>query len=203
MDKDPQASGLYRGSKPLGDHHDILYQAMIDKSLNHKPLASLNQLDKERALVQKRGEFNEELEAIGQESDVKAAKWIREKNTRQELQDRQQKRIALEMLTGLLKHKKDYIRLLAQLLIAFANQEDIPRKYKIAVDLTDRGVVMKIKKTKYVGAFAPSGIPIYDYHACKMMAVRLGNTIAKLEGYHRSTDGGLLLPYKDEVKHYG
>ena len=39
--------------------------------------------------------------------------------------------------------------------------------------------------------------------ACKIMAVRLGNTIAHLEGYRHQTDGGISLPDEVDKKKYG
>lgn len=176
---------------------------MIPKSNLSKPLEELTALEREKVLKYKKAEEEELLETLGQESDEKAAPWVRKYSDQEEDKDRKKRDIALEMLTGLRKNRIEYIRFLGNIFLMFANQEDIPRTYRFNVDLTDDGVAVRISKTKYCGAFAPSGIPIYDYHACKILAVRLGNTCAKLEGYHRSSDGGVLLPYEDEQKQYG
>lgn len=176
---------------------------MISKSDYTKPLGALTTQEAQRVSKLRSQEAAEELDVLGQESDTKAARWIREKANESEKQQRKQREIALDMLLSLRKNKRGYIRFLSRIFLLFAKEEDIPKKYHLAMDLTNEGLVITIKKTKYYGAFAPCGIPPYDYHACKLLAVKLGNTIAKLEGYHRSTDGGVLLPYEDERKVYG
>lgn len=176
---------------------------MIPKSNLSKPLEELTALEREQVLKHKKAETEEILKTLGQESDTKAAPWVRKYSDQKELEDKKQRDMALEVLTGLRGNRKAYMRFLVNVLIAFTRQEDVGKNRQIEVDLTDRGVVIKIRKTKYTGAFSPSGIPFYDYHACKLMAVKLGNTCAKLDGYHRSSDGGVLLPYEDEQEAYG
>ena len=176
---------------------------MIPKSDLQKPLGALTQLEKERVVAYKRGEEKEILETVGQESDTKAAPWIRKIADLQEDKDRKQRTIALEMLNGLRKNRKQYIKFLSTIFFLFSREEDVPKRYRLTVDLSDEGLAVFIGGTSYYGAFRPSGIPVYDYHACKMMAVKLGNTVAKIEGYHRDTEGGLLLPWEDEERAYG
>ena len=176
---------------------------MIPSSDLNKPRTALTALEQEKVSRYKKEEAKEVLETLGQESDTKAAPWVRKNSDQKELEEKKQRDIALEVLTGLRGNRKAYMRFLVNVLIAFARQEDVGKSRQIEVDLTDQGVVVRIRKTKYTGAFSPSGIPFYDYHACKLMAVKLGNTCAKLDGYHRESNGGVLLPYEDEEKAYG
>ena len=167
------------------------------------PVEQLTELDKERVQKYKQGEAEEVLGVIGQESETKAAPWVRKIADEQEEKERKQRMIALEMLTSLRKNKKQYIRFLSTIFLLFSKEEDVPKRYRLAMDLSDEGLAVFIGGTPYYGAFAPSGIPPYDYHACKLLAVRLGNTIAKLEGYHRDSGEGILIPWEDEKVAYG
>lgn len=176
---------------------------MIPSSDLKKPVSSLTSLAQEKVKKYIRGEQEEILDALGQESDTKAAKWVREYSNKKEKEEKRTADMALEVLTGLRGNKRPYMRFLVNVFMFFAREEDVGKNRQIAVDLTDQGIVVKIRKTRYMGAFAPCGIPFYDYHACKLMAVKLGNTCAKLDGYHRESDGGVLLPYEDEQKAYG
>ena len=176
---------------------------MIPSSDLKKPAFALTALEQEKVSKYKKEEAEELLETLGQESDTKAAPWIRKYSNQKELEEKKQKDMALEVLTGLRGNRKSYMRFLINIFLFIARQEDVGKNRQIEVDLTDRGVVVKIRKTTYTGAFAPSGIPFYDYHACKIMAIKMGNTCAKLDGYHRSSDGGVLLPYTDEQQTYG
>lgn len=176
---------------------------MISKSDLKKPLNSLTKLDAEKVSRYKREEAEEELEVLGQESDRKAAPWVVKYVEALNEKERRRKDLCLEILTGLLKKKKDYFRFLTNIFIGFAQEEDIPRKYQLDIDLTDIGLVVKIRKTKYYGAFKVTGLPIYDYRACKILSVKVGNTIAKLEGYQRKSQGGVFLSDSEDLRKYG
>ncbi len=110
----------------------------------------------------------------------------------------------MEILSKLKQGKpKYYFRFLAAIFMKFVKEEDVPKKYKIAVELTDKGIIVKILGTKYMRAIAPSGLPSFDRHACKILATCLGNTIAKLEGYAPTTEGGIVLPDEEHLAQYG
>ena len=172
---------------------------MISKSDLKKPLESLSKLRQEEVLRYKQEEEREEISAIGQDSERKGAKWAQESVNREDKKDEETRLIQLSLLESLRKRGKkvEYLRFLAKCLIEEAKKEKIPKKYRILIDLTDKGVVLQIGGTNFVGAFAPCGISHYDLRYCKVMAIKLGNTIAKLEGYIRKSDGGIVLP--DEI----
>lgn len=141
----------------------------------------------------------EKLSVLGQESDLKAKKWIEEEFTENERRAKIDWETDMYQLLKLKKgNPKYYFRYLAGILMKFASEEEIPKKYRIEVSLTDQGIVLKITGTKYQGAFKPTGLPSFDRNACKVLAVRLGTTIAKLEGYVRTTEGGIVLPDQED-----
>lgn len=164
---------------------------------------SLTKMEKERLGKKVRAEEEYLISQLGQESDLKAAPLVSEYFREQERKDFEERDLDLEMLNNLKGNRLHYFRYLAQILLKFASEEDIPKKYKIDVSLSDKGIAVKILGTKFIGAFAPSGLPQYDRHACKITAVKLGNTIAKLEGYVKSTEGGVILPDEVDLKTYG
>lgn len=148
------------------------------------------------------GEEIERLDVLGQDSDAKAMPWVRREFEEQVKREQIQREIELTQLQKLLKYKhhKDYFRFLTTVLIRYAREEDIPKKYNIDLEITDLGVVVRIKGTKYVGAFKPSGLPSYDHLYCKVMAMKLGNTVARLQGYRQKTEGGILIPDEQDLK---
>ena len=116
---------------------------------------------------------------MGQESEFKAAKWIRENWKQKEHKNLKKMEFDLTVLQTFRKRrngKEDYFRYLVEILKEFLKEEKISKKYKILIQSTDKGIVARIKNTKYYSAFAPCGIPVPDYFACKTFAVKTGNT---------------------------
>ena len=122
---------------------------------------------------------------------------------REERKEKLRRLHSIEVLTGLRRNKVAYIRYLAACLMAYAKEEYVPRKYQIAIDLTDKGIIVDLVGTKYQGAFAACGMPLFDLNYCKVLAIRLGNTVAKLEGYRRYSEGGVVLTDEEDRKQYG
>lgn len=172
------------------------------RARTNAPLSSLTRLEAERESKLRSEEEKERLSVIGQESDLKAKKWVQEEFKEVERKAKIDWETDIEQLLKLKKNAKYYFRYLAGIVMKFAAEEEIPKKYTINVDLTDKGLVLKIAGTKYQGAFKPSGLPSFDRHACKILAVRLGNTVAKLEGYVRTTEKGIILPDGEDQKLY-
>lgn len=174
------------------------------RSRTNAPLSSLTRHEAQRESKLRAQEESEKLEAMGQDSDLKAKKWVQEEFKNAEKKEKLLWEMDMSELAKLRRGKpKYYFRHLARVFMRFASEEAIPKKYVVNVSLTDKGILIKIANTRYQGAFAPSGLPSYDRHACKILAVKLGNTIAKLEGYIPSTEGGIYLPDKEHIKQYG
>ena len=164
---------------------------MISKSDLKKPLKELTRLRGEQVSRYRADEERERLDVLGQESDKKALKWVQRSIKEEEKKGRDQKEIDFSVLNRLKNH------------LRFASEEAIPKKYTINIDLTDKGLVVKIAGTPYYGAFTPSYLVSYDRHYCKIMAVRLGNTVAKLEGYYQRSEKGIIFPDREDMQVYG
>lgn len=172
---------------------------------SNAPLSSLTRLEAERESKLRAGEEAERIETLGQDSDEKAIPWVQKEYNARVKAEELRRDLELEQLQKLLKNKhfKDYFRFLAQLLINFTQDEDISSKYAIDIDITDQGIVAKIRGTNYVGAFKPSVLASYDHFYCHILAMKISNTVAKLEGYIRKSAGGVALPDSEDLKTYG
>lgn len=165
-----------------------------------KDLRTLTQLEKERELKRLQGETAEIIDEIGQESDRKAVKSVREYVNAQQQEETLQKNLDVEQLKQLSRNKIQYQRYLLVILNRFLKDEDISKKYNLFAESNDKGIVLGISGTEYLGAFEVCGIPMYDIHACKVLAVKLGNTVARLDGHFRQSDGGIMLANEAELQ---
>jgi len=168
----------------------------------NKPLKTLTKLEAEYESKRRAAQEMEKLEALGQESDIKAAREIAKFDKEDEKAQRESFAQDMAYLIHFKKNKIHYNRFLTHIFLRFASLEDISRKYPIEVDVNEIGIVVKIKGTNYQGAFRSCGLPSFDRNACKILAVKLGNTIAKLEGYNRKTNAGIILPDNEDLKKY-
>lgn len=163
----------------------------------------MTQLEAEKESKKRAAEELEKIEALGQKSEVKAARESARVNREEEIAQQQIWEHDMSHLNHLKKNKVEYNRYLTQVLLSFATLEDIPRKYAVEIEINDIGIVLKLKGTKYVGAFKTSGLPSYDWFACKILATKLGNTVAKLQGYRPQSEGGIILVDSEDIKKYG
>ena len=112
------------------------------------------------------GELAEEVEATGQESETRAAKWVIEKGKEDQKRQQAGKANTLELLEEKNKFKIiDYWRTVADVMTIFTEREEFPLDWDWRVVITDRGVVMRLlspDKRAFVRAFTPSHIPNYD-----------------------------------------
>ena len=176
---------------------------MISKSDLKKPLKELSRLRGEQVSKYRAEEEKEKIDVLGQESERKALKWVQKAVAEAEKKESDQGQIDLSVLEKLKKHKIPYLRYLATIFLRFAAEEAIPKKYQINVDLTDKGLVIGIAGTNKYRAFTPCGLVSYDRNYCKIMAVMLGNTVAKMEGYYQRTKSGIIIPDEEDAKTYG
>jgi hypothetical protein len=168
-----------------------------------KPLHSLTQLEKEKAISKLRHETDELIDEMGQESDKKAVGVVREYVNELNEAEKEQEYQDIDLLKKYSISKKTYFRYLITILQRFILDEAIPKKYHLYCEANDMGIVVGINKTEFYGAFKVSGIPKYDINACKILAVQVGNTIAKLEGHVQTTNSGIVLPDSLDNKKYG
>ena len=182
---------------------------MLSRIPSHLSSDRLTRYEAERIKKRRAGQAIEELEAMGQDSERKAAKWVREWWNKEDHD--QQELIALQLsVLELLQRRgkrKEYFRYLADIFQNKLKEEAIPKRYRITADLTDQGIVISLSKfgsnKVRSGAFAPSGIPKYDHYAAYVFAVRVGNTVAKWDGYRQTSAGGIMLTDKEDDTIYG
>ncbi len=164
------------------------------------PLEQLTELEKERAIKKLHGETEELLGEMGQTSDEKALPTVQEYVSERDKLEKIAHQKDEEALKYFSRNKKTYQRYLLLVLKRFIKQEDIPKKYVLALESNDEGIVLQLEGTEYVGAFRVCGEPTYDINACKILAVQLGNTIGKLEGHFTQTASGIAIPQGAEAK---
>jgi hypothetical protein len=163
-------------------------------------LKNLTVLEREKAKKKLREAHEELLDEMGQESDKKAVRVVQEVVSEQAREDRLQQEMDLEGLKKASANKINYQRVLVAILQRFVQDEKIPKKYNLYAESNDHGIVVGITGTDYLRAFAPCGLPKYDIHACKILAVQVGNTIARMEGYFTQTASGIITPTREEFE---
>ena|SRR3990167_2082096 len=174
------------------------------RSRTNAPLKSLTKLEQEVESKRRTEEEKERLDILGQESEAKALPWIQKEVYKKEKKEKEYLNLSLDLLKNAAKKKKvNYFRILTSILLHFLKEEDIPKKYHINIDLTDVGIITKIAGTKFYGGFKVCFLPSYDLRACRVMAMKVGNTVAKLEGAVHSSKGGIILPDSLDKKNYG
>jgi hypothetical protein len=164
-----------------------------------KDLRTLTTLEREKEIKKRRAAEEELIDQLGQDSETKAAPLVLEHVKEQNKKDELKRQNDLANLEKAAKNKKVYQRALVFVMQQFIREESIPKKYKLLLEINDKGIVCGIADTDYYSAFEVIGIPKYDLNACKVMAVRIGNTVAKMEGHFRQTKGGILVGTKEEL----
>jgi hypothetical protein len=168
-----------------------------------KNLSTLTVLEAEKEIKKLRGETEELIDQLGQEDEKKAAPLVREYMSEIQKKEEDENNLDIEQLKHLSNNKLTYQRFLIGILNRFLAEETIPKHYPLYVESNDQGIVLGIEKTEYLGAFKVVGIPQYDIAACKTLAVKMGNTIAHLEGYRKQTEAGIVIPDEIDLTKYG
>jgi hypothetical protein len=167
-----------------------------------KDLRTLTKLEKERELKKLRGETEELIDEMGHTNEKRAAGVVKEYVQEQQKKQEEEKIRDIDQLKLFSSNKKSYQRYLILILHRFIKEEAIPATYKIYAESNDTGIVVGIEGTTFTGAFKVCGIPFYDANACKVLAVQLGNTIAKLEGHVNRNEAGIIIPDFIDQKKY-
>jgi hypothetical protein len=165
-----------------------------------KDLNSLTVLEKEKEVSRLFHETEELIDELGQESDKSALRTVQEYGKEIAAETQLEQEIDIETLKKYSTNKLHYQRYLVAVLHRFVAEEKISKRFSLYVESNDEGIVLGIEHTEYVGAFKPSGMPFYDINACKILAVQLGNTIARLEGNFETTDSGIILASKQDLE---
>jgi hypothetical protein len=168
-----------------------------------KPFSSMTALEIEKESKRRAFEEGELVDALGQRSDLKARADVRRYFNELEAEEKAVRDEAYEILWGLKQRtKKEYNDFLIAVFSRFISQEHLPKKYSIYATSNDVGLIVGIKGSGFYKAIKSCGMPLYDYLACKTLAIQVGNTIAKLEGFVRETKAGVLIPDSHDVKQF-
>lgn len=165
-----------------------------------KDFHKLSVLEQEKEKQRVKIETRALIEEMGQEDEKKALPTVRKYVAQIEQEEREQFYNDRELLTNLKGNRQNYQRALILILQRFVKLEGISNKWTLNAESTDKGIVLGIANTDYVSAFAVCGIPEYDIRACKTLAVKLGNTVARLEGNFRTTESGVIIATEEEAK---
>ncbi len=144
----------------------------------------------------------EEIDAMGQESETKAVKWV------QEVEKRNQEQISYETLTlqeDLEKKrrydKNPYYQSLYNLAIKELSNYDVPKGYQVDVVWKDKGLVFGLRKIGfrwYAKGMSISGEPKYDINCVERLAIQTMLSLDELYEQHElhQTKEGIQLPSK-------
>lgn len=115
------------------------------------------------------GEIEEIIDATGQESETKAAKWIEEIGKEDDHYTQEVKARDLETLEKKNQFKIiDYWQALADIMTRVAHQEEFPKGWRHHVFIDTKGIVFVLyspDNRKFVRAMKPSHEPTYDFTA--------------------------------------
>lgn len=164
------------------------------------PLDKLSKLEKERVLTKTIGEENEKLEAMGQESNRKAAKWVQEEGKRQRKEEQIKSDDAMTKLwdaRGKVFTYRD--KLLEEMKREMENWSDeLPEGFSWFPMFTSKGLVMWLKNRNgdwFAKGLKISGEPKYDLNGVARLI------IGAVEEANKQVEpikkpNGLILPYK-------
>jgi len=131
-------------------------------------------LEAEKTRKKKIGKAVEVVDATGQESDKKAAKYVIEEGKKYQKEKKKQEDIVMEDLTNKVKGPKiaTYIHTLCKQAHDMVLSIGMPKEYQWGVWFDGKGIRLKVitpDKTTYNKAFKPTNDPKYDLFACNKL----------------------------------
>lgn len=130
-------------------------------------------LEREHERKKKLAKQEEIIELTGQESEIKARKWVKEVAKEEEKKANKVKEFHLETLDAERSKYKDYRELLLKMLFSFIKEVGLPNNYEWGVWYDGKGVRFSIKTPDneiHQRAFKPSYSPTHDLNACNVFA---------------------------------
>lgn len=144
------------------------------------------------------GELAEKIDAMGQDNEIKAAKWVKEQNKIDEAEEDEYKNKKTEVLERKSRYSfTNYKQYLADIVLdIIKNNLGVVRGWTYRSFYSDKGVglVLLNGERKFIKAFMPNNIPKYDLNACAILCLEAENTIDKIEQDKKKTVNGLILP---------
>lgn len=143
-------------------------------------------------------EIEEKIDATGQESDKKAAKYVIEEGKKH--QEKQKKKEEKELDNLSIKRKapkiESYYFTLCKTIHDLVQELQFPKTYDWGVWFDGKGIVLKIRdkyKKSHIKAFKPTHEPKYDLAACYKLAWWAEDLYDAIEG-NTSTNGTIWTP---------
>ena len=140
-------------------------------------------------------EIEEEIDAMGQESEIKAAHWVKEKGKERDKEAEEEQGKTLDALEGKTKYNfADYKRFLGEELMKRGADEIYPEGWRHQSAVTNKGVVYYLRspdKRLFVRAFTPVNIPKYDFVAIEKI---LESAWVCIEEWKKKGNGSIILP---------
>ena len=147
-------------------------------------LASLTPLDQKRLSKQRAQEETEKIDALGQESETKAVKWVIEEGERERKEQAEEEAVARWKLEDVKKTVWTY----KDSLLKEANRQipsyELPSGFLIKASSGKQGLLFFVRDLKgnwYVKGMKISNIPMYDLQGIQRMVDKCLNVIDKLE----------------------
>lgn len=146
----------------------------------------------------------EEIDAMGQESETGAVKWVQEVEKRnQKAADESEGRQREEIEKQRKYQKNPYYQSLYALAMRQIGSYDVPRGYKLEVVQKDNRIIFglcKIGFRWYAKGMTICGEPKYDINCVQRMVVQTMISLDELVLQHEQhqTKSGIALPVKDK-----
>lgn len=163
------------------------------------PLDKLLKLDKSRVIKLQFGGNQEKLEAMGQESEKKAAKWVQEEGRQEREAEQKIQDNATDALWSSRKQVLTYKgRLVEEMQREMDNWADeLPEGFNWMPQSTQKGIVLWIRNPQrdyYAKGLSLSYEPKYDLNGIARLIVRAVEEATKQAT--PKTDNGIITPYK-------
>ncbi len=138
----------------------------------------------------------EELDAMGQEDEIKAAKWVMEKGREDEKEEKETKAIAEEVLQDARRTKERYYQKLLEQAFRLIHTIELPTGYHVGAFYTKSGLVVWVttpKKQWFAKGMKVSGEVKYDMNGVDRLLIKACDFIDDLEEKASKTEGGIYL----------
>lgn len=133
------------------------------------------------------GEISEQIDAMGQDSEIKAAKWVIEKGKEDDKRVKEEESRQLEALNRRSRFKfSHYKGLLAELMEdILLRRVELRPGWKYRTFHNGKGVGLALISPQgriYARGFKPINHPEYDLNACVVLCLQAENCIDRVEG---------------------
>lgn len=144
----------------------------------------------------KASDFAEELDATGQESDEKAAKWIIEKQKTEEKEQKEEEAEDQWRLHDTRKQNLEYHKRLKLIMERRMREYATPPYFRWYATLTKKGLVLGIADPKgiwYAKGMQISHLPFYDLSGIDTLIMKGLDFMNHLEKKYEEKDKGIIL----------